>query len=759
MSSNGKSGKGRGRGQPGRGSATAQTKKVQGQCSALGNHVFDYGTMEAPDQTRTSWDAFVLHAAAKYGQDIGGELRNRKTLIIPMPEHDAATLDAHATASAKRDSLAGKLKVIKHAKLDKLKPLADGGNEDALVAFLELEYEMDQDETAATIPLPISLQGDAASAHSGAWKTYRKRMEELALNRGKAFAELLGQCTQSLKDKMKFDKGWSAVSDSNEPLKLIALIELLVLAQTSNQYPYAAIYDQEAALYQFKQDQLSNQAWYEQFNTKADVATSIGATHVHRILCQHTAPALYSGMEFKDLKPEEQEDVCLEAEERYLAYVLLRRAGPQHHKLRMDLKNAYTTGNDKYPKTRQSMLHLLDQYTKSHVSNATPHGTSFAQRGGGDNEFDKEYWKDRTCFNCDKKGHPTSACTKPHRTKEQLQKDRAKTKGKPKTDDGTMSVSSKSSSKSSCSKSSKESAFLLTTLMMEVKTTQAKVKRTQALMAVQKKLEDVQETSDGSDISESDDDDAEGNTSLLQYGFLQNCSTSDGAYCFTSNGKQLSLHNTFLLDSQSTTTVICNKKFVTDIRDSNETLSLKSNGGIMRITQQATLKGFEGPVWHSPNAIANILALSDVKRKYRVTYDSDESRFVVHREHTGKSDMYFTEHESGLHSWTPEPTGMAFVETVSGNKQNYTKRQIKGAEKARELYAAVGYPSRRDFRYAVQMKQIVDCPITTEDVDVAHTIWGKSIQNRQMETNANHQQFNSGPAGTLEFTQPSLPSC
>ena len=482
MSTNWKSGRGRGIGQPGRGTAIAQTKEVQGQCSALGKHVFDYGTMEAPDQTRTSWDAFVLHAAAKYGQDIGGELRNRKTLIIPAPEHDQMTLDAHAIATTKRDTLAGKLKVIKQTKLDKLKTLADAGDTDALVAFLELEYEMDQDETAAAIPLPISLQGDAASAHSGAWKTHRRIMEQLVLNCGKTFAELLGQCTQNLKDKMKFDKRWSAVSDSNEPLKLITLIELLLLAQGNDQYPYAAVYDQEHALYQFKQDQLSNQAWYEQFNTKADVAASIGATRVHSILCQHTARDLYSGLEFKDLQPVEQEHATLEAEERYLAYVMLRQAGPQHHKLRMDLKNAFTTGDDKYPKTRQSMLQLLDQCTKTHVSNESPTGTSFAQRDGGADEYDKEYWKDRKCYNCDKIGHPASACTKPYRTKEQLKMDQAKTKGKPKTDDDTSSVSSKSSSKSSSSKSSEESALLLKTLLKEAKSTQAKVKRTKAIM-------------------------------------------------------------------------------------------------------------------------------------------------------------------------------------------------------------------------------------------------------------------------------------
>ena len=127
----------------------------------------------------------------------------------------------------------------------------------------------------------------------------------------------------------------------------------------------------------------------------------------------------------------------------------------------MDLKNGYTTGNDMYPKTRQSMLHLLDQYSKTHVINESSQGSSFAQKGG-EEEYDREYWKDKKCYNSDKMGHPAYACrSKPPRTKE--------TKGKSQTkktkDDDTKSVSSKSSSRSSSSKTSEESAFLLKTLM------------------------------------------------------------------------------------------------------------------------------------------------------------------------------------------------------------------------------------------------------------------------------------------------------
>jgi len=38
-----------------------------------------------------------------------------------------------------------------------------------------------------------------------------------------------------------------------------------------------------------------------------------------------------------------------------------------------------------------------------------------------------------------------------------------------------------------------------------------------------------------------------------------------------------------------------------------------------------------GDVWYHPDAITNILSLSNVKRKYIVTYDSSkENSFLVH---------------------------------------------------------------------------------------------------------------------------------
>ena len=42
---------------------------------------------------------------------------------------------------------------------------------------------------------------------------------------------------------------------------------------------------------------------------------------------------------------------------------------------------------------------------------------------------------------------------------------------------------------------------------------------------------------------------------------------------------------------------------------------------------------------------------------------------------------------------------LAFVNTVAENKLNFTKRQIKGAEVARFLYATLGRPSMKDFKW------------------------------------------------------------
>ena len=75
---------------------------------------------------------------------------------------------------------------------------------------------------------------------------------------------------------MKQEKAWAAVSASYKPLELYKLIESVVIKQTEDQYPVAAVWDQYMAVYSAKQGSLTNTKWYERFNTKVEVAESVG---------------------------------------------------------------------------------------------------------------------------------------------------------------------------------------------------------------------------------------------------------------------------------------------------------------------------------------------------------------------------------------------------------------------------------------------------------------------------------------------------
>ena len=110
-------------------------------------------------------------------------------------------------------------------------------------------------------------------------------------------------------------------------------------------------------------------------------------------------------------------------------------------------------------------------------------------------------------------------------------------------------------------------------------------------------------------------------------------------------------------------------------------------------------------MWFSKYSITNIISLKKLIKKYRVTYDSIDQIFMVHREDLEKPNMEFNRHESVLHYYNPTDKVVVLINTVS-----------------KLVYTTVKY-----FRWIFQSQQIIDCPVTVQDIDTAHTIWGKII--------------------------------
>ena len=69
----------------------------------------------------------------------------------------------------------------------------------------------------------------------------------------------------------------------------------------------------------------------------------------------------------------------------------------------------------------------------------------------------------------------------------------------------------------------------------------------------------------------------------------------------------------------------------------------------MVIYHKAVVAGYIKDVWFDKNAIPNIFALNNLIQQYRVTYDSLDQIFIVHREENKKPNMHFRMHEGSLH--------------------------------------------------------------------------------------------------------------
>jgi hypothetical protein len=114
------------------------------------------------------------------------------------------------------------------------------------------------------------------------------------------------------------------------------------------------------------------------------------------------------------------------------------------------------------------------------------------------------------------------------------------------------------------------------------------------------------------------------------------------------------------------------------------------------------MPGYNKDVWFGTRSITNIIALSNLIQQYRVTYDSDDKMCVVQRESQGKPNMEFHMHKCGLHFHDPRnEKHLDYVNTVSENKEGFTKRHINGAELVRTLYKTLSYLSMKNFKWVI----------------------------------------------------------
>ena len=82
------------------------------------------------------------------------------------------------------------------------------------------------------------------------------------------------------------------------------------------------------------------------------------------------------------------------------------------------------------------------------------------------------------------------------------------------------------------------------------------------------------------------------------------------------------LNELILLDSDSKTTVFCERKYVKNVWDVKKSMGLGTNGGGSLVSNMKYIIPHLGEKWFNSESMTNIIAMKDMTDRYKVTIDS-----------------------------------------------------------------------------------------------------------------------------------------
>ena len=95
--------------------------------------------------------------------------------------------------------------------------------------------------------------------------------------------------------------------------------------------------------------------------------------------------------------------------------------------------------------------------------------------------------------------------------------------------------------------------------------------------------------------------------------------------------------------------------------------------------------------------------------------------------------MMFLKHDSGLYVYKYNPTNdrvtgyRTMISTVAKQEQLFSRREIKAADTARDLYRKIGRPAEAKFVEILKRNGIQNCPVAADDAKRALIIYGPDI--------------------------------
>ena len=216
-------------------------------------------------------------------------------------------------------------------------------------------------------PMTVTLAADASVQAVEAWKMSLRQYSDRIVQReevGKqAFAVVLGQCSQTVREQIRASTSWRTVNDNSDLMGLLRLVRESLYTGATTRHPIHSLQEAEEALMSFRQgDNMSNHVYYEKFKGLVERYEHHGGqpgqinARIQHYLDQYAADAA-------DPTPEETRDAMQRAKDEYLGIMLVRHSDSKWFGgLVTDLLNTHTRGSNQYPTTLSHGFDLLVNY-------------------------------------------------------------------------------------------------------------------------------------------------------------------------------------------------------------------------------------------------------------------------------------------------------------------------------------------------------------------------------------------------------------
>lgn len=573
-------------------------------------------------------------------------------------------------------------------------------------------FELEEPNTDTWKP---KLPKDAADEYGKAIfaeeiKEYMLRKRTYNNNKSKMFTVILGQCSEAMKAKLESEDNWKTVYTDHDMVKLLKSIKVWMLNQQGDRNPVVSTYSAVNALFRIRQSRHEELPDYrKRFAAVVDVLAHIGVS-LGSSLTKITTGILEK--DFKTKKKDATDEQVKKAEakafDRLVAVAFINSVDKaRFQEVSTNLENEFLKGNDQYPIDLTTAYNMLSNWRTTTVYREAPSadGLSFAQgvvpAGDGSKtttdgtlsstKTTRDRSKD-TCHACGKLGHHAWEKNKCEKAKE-----------------GTTNVMTHEMASES---------------------------------------EDDDDKSYGLSFCTSDvESDTYRGELLSQKGRALESVTTNS---FNKHRVYVIPKGSIGLDSMSSVDIFGDRRMLRNIRPSANTMRIVCNAGTMTVNQVGNLNGY-GTVWYHESAIANILSLNRVQKKFRVTYDSQSGDcFKVHQ--SNGTIRVFHPTEKGLYAsqlLADHGDGdVIMVNTVDENKKSFTKREIRRAEAARRLQITIGRPTDKQLNDILDQNHLYGCDVRSQDVNNARKIFGPdvgSLKGKTVRRKEQHVDLTSVP--------------